>query len=109
MILLVAKNYESKADLQVDKPAASYFYQMSSSQPMTELNNALDRILVYLEEHEDLDNARFESLQIGLSYKEIIEKTKDLPFCLPNLFYYLLLLHDSFRFVLPFSLDQLRK
>lgn len=84
MMLLVAKDYESKNDLRIHKPAASYFYQMSLSQPMTELTNALDRILIYLEEHENLNNSRFESLQLGLSYEEIIEKTKDLPFCLPR-------------------------
>ena len=84
MMLLIANSYESKDDLQINKPTTKYFYQMSSSQPMTDLTDALDRILIYLEEHENLNNARFESLQIGLSYEEIIEKTKDLPFCLPR-------------------------
>lgn len=84
MMLLIAKSYESKMDLQINKPTASYLYQMSSSHPMTEFRNALDRILIYLEGHENLNNARFESLQLGLSYEEIIEKTKDLPFCLPR-------------------------
>ncbi|MBV6621913.1 MAG: SMI1/KNR4 family protein [Rivularia sp. (in: Bacteria)] len=84
MMLLIAKSYESKADLQVNKPTAKYFYQMSSSRNLTNLNNAFDRILIYLEEHENLNNARFESLKFGLSYEEIIEKIKDLPLCFPT-------------------------
>ena len=84
MMLLIAKSYESKDDSQINKPTASYFYQMSSSHQMTELTNALDRILIYLEKYENLNHACFESLQLGLSYEEIIEKTKHLPFCLPR-------------------------
>ncbi len=84
MMLLIAKSYESKDDLQINKPTASYFYQVSSSRQMTELKDALGRILLYLEKHENLTNACFESLQLGLSYEEITEKTNNLPFCLPR-------------------------
>lgn len=52
---------------------------------MSALTDALDRILSWLEEHEDLDFARFESLQPGLTYEEIEEKVADLlPFRLPK-------------------------
>ncbi|MBH8577735.1 SMI1/KNR4 family protein [Nostocaceae cyanobacterium CENA369] len=52
---------------------------------MSALTDALDRILCWLEDHEDLDFARFESLQPGLTYEEIEEKVIDLlPFHLPK-------------------------
>ncbi|MDZ8053063.1 MAG: SMI1/KNR4 family protein [Aulosira sp. ZfuVER01] len=52
---------------------------------MSKLTETLDKILNWLEEHEDLDFARFESLQPGLTYKEIEQKLTDLlPLRLPK-------------------------
>ncbi|MEH1922553.1 SMI1/KNR4 family protein [Nostoc sp.] len=52
---------------------------------MSRLTDALDRVLNWFEEHEDLDFAHFESLQPGLTSEEIEEKVTDLlPFCLPK-------------------------
>lgn len=52
---------------------------------MSQLKDALDRILTWLDEHDDLEFACFESLQPGLSYEEIEEKVSDvLPLCLPK-------------------------
>jgi len=49
------------------------------------LTEALNKILSWLEEHDDLDFARLESLQPGLSFNEIEEKTSNLlPLCLPK-------------------------
>lgn len=50
---------------------------------MSTLTDALERILVWLEEHESLELARFESLQPGLTLTEIDKITADLPFRLP--------------------------
>ena len=45
---------------------------------MSLLTDALDRVLNWFEEDEDLDFAHFESLQPGLTYEEIEEKVTDL-------------------------------
>lgn len=50
---------------------------------MSDLTDALERILIYLEEHESLEYARFESLQEGLTREEIDDLTAGLPFRLP--------------------------
>ncbi|MEH2120495.1 SMI1/KNR4 family protein [Nostoc sp.] len=52
---------------------------------MSLLTDALDRVLNWFEENDDLDFAHFESLQPGLKYEEIEEKVTDLlPFRLPK-------------------------
>lgn len=52
---------------------------------MSALTEALNKILSWLEEHDDLDFARLESLQPGLSFNEIEEKISDLlPLRLPK-------------------------
>lgn len=50
---------------------------------MSALTDALERILVCLEEHEPLEYPRFESLQEGLTREEIDDLTSGLPFRLP--------------------------
>jgi cell wall assembly regulator SMI1 len=52
---------------------------------MSLLTDALDRVLNWFEQNDDLDFAHFESLQPGLKYEEIEEKVTDLlPFRLPK-------------------------
>ncbi|MBE9206856.1 SMI1/KNR4 family protein [Nostoc sp. LEGE 06077] len=52
---------------------------------MSALTDALDRILSWLEEYNNLDFARFESLQPGLKFAEIEEKVSSLlPLRLPK-------------------------
>ncbi|MEH1969991.1 hypothetical protein [Nostoc sp.] len=52
---------------------------------MSLLTDALDRVLNWFQDHEDLEFAHFESLELGLTYEEIEEKVTDLlPFRLPK-------------------------
>lgn len=84
MMLSVAKEFERESAYIIPQPEAAYFEQMSSTHPMTELTDALDRIIICLEENEELSFARFESLQMGISYEQIQEKIINLPLCLPR-------------------------
>ncbi|OCQ89033.1 hypothetical protein BCD64_04655 [Nostoc sp. MBR 210] len=55
---------------------------------MSALTNALNTILRYLEEYDNLDFARFESLQLGLTFAEIEAKASSLlPLRLPKEIY----------------------
>lgn len=84
MMLSVAKEYERESAYTLPQPEAAYFEQMSSTHPMKELTDALDSIIICLEENEELSFARFESLQMGLSYEQIQDKIINLPLCLPR-------------------------
>jgi hypothetical protein len=52
---------------------------------MSLLTDALDRVLNWFQDHEDLEFAHFQSLELGLTHEEIEEKvTELLPFRLPK-------------------------